>query len=90
MDWGHAATDLRSFDFTPANQPRMAELVRAIYVGGALASHELNHGGRVAAVGIKAAGVKTPILTVGSINTSELAEQILAKSKVDVIVMTRR
>lgn len=45
VDREHAATNPRSFALTPENQPMLAELVTAIHEGGALASHELNHGG---------------------------------------------
>ena len=48
VDREHAATNPRSFALTPENQPRLAEIARAIHAGGALASHELNHGGIVA------------------------------------------
>lgn len=37
------------------------------------------------AAAIKAAGVKTPVVTLGGITTPELAEQILAEGKADVI-----
>ena len=48
VDREHAATNPRSFAVTPENQPMLAEIAQAIHEGGALASHELNHGGRVA------------------------------------------
>ena len=48
VDREHAATNPRSFALTPENQPMLAEIAQAIHEGGALASHELNHGGRVA------------------------------------------
>lgn len=41
------------------------------------------------AAAIKAAGVKTPVVTLGGITTPELAEQILAEGKADVIAMAR-
>ncbi len=41
------------------------------------------------AADIKAAGVKTPVLTIGAITTPELAEQILAEGKADLIGMAR-
>ena len=44
----HAATNPRSFAVTPENQPKLAEIARAIHAGGALASQELNHGGMIA------------------------------------------
>ncbi len=47
VDREHGATNPRSFACTPENQPKMAEIVRAIHAGGALASHELNHGGNI-------------------------------------------
>ena len=48
VDREHAATNPRSFAITPENQPKLAEIARAIHAGGALASHELNHGGNTA------------------------------------------
>ena len=48
VDREHAATNPRSFAVTPENQPKLAEIARAIHAGGALASQELNHGGIVA------------------------------------------
>ncbi len=45
VDREHAATNPRSFAITPENQPMLAEIALAIHEGGALASHELNHGG---------------------------------------------
>jgi 2,4-dienoyl-CoA reductase-like NADH-dependent reductase (Old Yellow Enzyme family)/thioredoxin reductase len=48
VDREHAATNPRSFAVTPENQPKLAELARAIHAGGALASQELNHGGMIA------------------------------------------
>ncbi|MBR1781629.1 MAG: FAD-dependent oxidoreductase, partial [Oscillospiraceae bacterium] len=51
VDREHAATNPRSFALTPANQPKLAEIARAIHAGGALASQELNHGGNVAFAG---------------------------------------
>ena len=48
VDREHAATNPRSFAITPENQPKLAEIARAIHAGGALASQELNHGGIVA------------------------------------------
>ena len=41
------------------------------------------------AADIKAAGVKTPVLTIGGINTPELAEQILEEGKADIVGFTR-
>ncbi|MCD8143807.1 MAG: FAD-dependent oxidoreductase [Oscillospiraceae bacterium] len=41
------------------------------------------------AADIKAAGVKTPVLTLGGINTPKLAEQILAEGKADIIGFSR-
>lgn len=38
---------------------------------------------------MKEAGIKTPIITLGGINTPELAEQVLAEGKADVIAMAR-
>ena len=50
----------------------------------------LPHGCNVKyAAAIKAAGVKTPVVTIGAINTPELAEQILAEGKADIIAMAR-
>lgn len=51
VDREHAATNPRSFAITPENQPKLAEIARAIHAGGALASQELNHGGMVAFAG---------------------------------------
>lgn len=48
VDREHAATNPRSFAITPENQPKLAEIARAIHAGGALASQELNHGGMIA------------------------------------------
>ncbi len=48
VDRERAATNLRSFAVTPENQPKLAEIARAIHAGGAVASQELNHGGRAA------------------------------------------
>ena len=48
VDREHAATNPRSFAVTPENMPMLAEIACAIHEGGALASHELNHGGLVA------------------------------------------
>ncbi len=48
VDREHAATNPRSFAITPENQPKLAEIARAIHSGGALASQELNHGGMIA------------------------------------------
>ena len=45
VDREHGATNPRSFAVTPENQPMLAEIAMAIHEGGALASHELNHGG---------------------------------------------
>jgi 2,4-dienoyl-CoA reductase-like NADH-dependent reductase (Old Yellow Enzyme family)/thioredoxin reductase len=52
VDREHAATNPRSFGIVPENMPVMAEIVKAIHEGGALACHELNHGGNT---GIKEA-----------------------------------
>ena len=54
VDREHGATNPRSFACTPENQPKLAEIARAIHAGGALASHELNHGGNI---GVKEANV---------------------------------
>ena len=48
VDREHGATNPRSFAITPENQPMLAEIAQAIHEGGALASHELNHGGLTA------------------------------------------
>ncbi len=48
VDREHAATNPRSFAITPENQPMLAEIAKAIHAGGAVASHELNHGGMTA------------------------------------------
>ncbi len=48
VDREHAATNPRSFAITAENQPMLAEIALAIHEAGALASHELNHGGNVA------------------------------------------
>ena len=42
------------------------------------------------AAAIKAAGVKTPVVTLGGINTPELAEEIIADGKADVVAMARQ
>ena len=50
----------------------------------------LPHGVNVKyAAAVKAAGVKTPVVTLGAINTPELAEQILAEGKADIVAMAR-
>ena len=50
----------------------------------------LPHGVNVRyAAAVKAAGVKTPVVTLGAVNTPELAEQILAEGKADVVAMAR-
>jgi len=50
----------------------------------------LPHGVNVKyAAAVKAAGVKTPVVTIGAINTPELAEQVLAEGKADIVAMTR-
>ena len=50
----------------------------------------LPHGVNVKyAAAVKAAGVKTPVVTIGAINTPELAEQILAEGKADIVAMAR-
>ena len=50
----------------------------------------LPHGVNVKyAAAVKAAGVNTPVVTIGAINTPELAEQILAEGKADIVAMTR-
>ncbi len=41
------------------------------------------------AADIKAAGVKTPVVTIGAITTPELAESILEEGKADAIAMVR-
>ncbi len=41
------------------------------------------------AADIKAAGVKTPVMTIGGINTPELAEHILAEGKADMVAFSR-
>ncbi len=41
------------------------------------------------AADIKAAGVKTPVVTIGGINTPELAESILEEGKADMVAMVR-
>ena len=50
----------------------------------------LPHGVNVKyAAAVKAAGVKTPVVTLGAINTPELAEQVLAEGKADIVAMAR-
>ncbi|MCD7769234.1 MAG: FAD-dependent oxidoreductase [Oscillospiraceae bacterium] len=50
----------------------------------------LPHGVNVRyAEAVKAAGVKTPVVTIGAISDPEMAEQILADGRADVIAMTR-
>lgn len=50
----------------------------------------LPHGVNVRyAAAVKAAGVKTPVVTIGAINTPELAEQILAEGRADIVAMAR-
>ena len=50
----------------------------------------LPHGVNVKyAEAVKAAGVKTPVVTLGAINTPELAEEILASGKADIVAMAR-
>jgi len=50
----------------------------------------LPHGVNVKyAEAVKKAGVKTPVVTIGAINTPELAEQILAEGRADIIAMAR-
>ncbi len=50
----------------------------------------LPHGVNVKyAEAVKRAGIRTPVVTIGGINTPELAEQILADGKADIIAMTR-
>ena len=50
----------------------------------------LPHGVNVKyAAAVKAAGVKTPVVTIGAINTPELAEEILAEGKADIVAMAR-
>jgi 2,4-dienoyl-CoA reductase-like NADH-dependent reductase (Old Yellow Enzyme family)/thioredoxin reductase len=56
VDREHAAINPRSFAITTENMPIMAEIVQAIHEGGALACHELNHGGRT---GVKEANIDT-------------------------------
>ena len=41
------------------------------------------------AADIKAAGVKTPVVTIGAISDPEMAESVLAEGKADLIGMTR-
>ena len=48
IDRQHAATNPRSYACNEENMPKIAELAKAIHEGGAIASHEINHGGRVA------------------------------------------
>ena len=40
VDREHAATNPRSFAVTPENQPKLAEIARAIHAGGALADRK--------------------------------------------------
>ena len=50
----------------------------------------LPHGVNVRyAAAIKAAGVKTPVVTIGAITDPELAEEILATGQADIVAMTR-
>ena len=50
----------------------------------------LPHGVNVRyAAAIKAAGVKTPVVTIGAITDPELAEEILASGQADIVAMTR-
>ncbi len=50
----------------------------------------LPHGVNVKyAAAVKAAGVKTPVVTLGAINTPELAEEILASGQADIVAMAR-
>ena len=50
----------------------------------------LPHGVNVKyAAAVKAAGVKTPVVTLGAINTPELAEEILASGRADIVAMAR-
>ena len=44
VDHEHGASNPRSFTIDGENQPMLAEIACAIHEGGALASHELNHG----------------------------------------------
>lgn len=48
VDEDHGVTIARHIVLTPSNLPRLSELARAIKSHGAVASFELNHGGRVA------------------------------------------
>ncbi len=48
VDREHAASNPRSFSLTYENLPFLSEMAMAIHEGGALASLELNHAGRVA------------------------------------------
>ncbi len=50
----------------------------------------LPHGVNVKyAEAVKKSGVKTPVVTLGGINTPELAEEILAEGRADIIAMAR-
>ena len=50
----------------------------------------LPHGVNVKyAEAVKRSGVKTPVVTLGGINTPELAEEILAEGRADIIAMAR-
>lgn len=50
----------------------------------------LPHGVNVKyAAAVKAAGVKTPVVTLGAINTPELAEEVLASGQADIVAMAR-
>ena len=48
VDEDHGVTIPRHLVLTPSNLPRLSELARAIKSHGAVASIELNHGGRIA------------------------------------------
>lgn len=50
----------------------------------------LPHGVNVKyAAAVKAAGVKTPVVTLGAINTPELAEKIISEGCADIVAMAR-
>ncbi len=50
----------------------------------------LPHGVNVKyAAAVKAAGVRAPVVTLGAINTPELAEEVLASGQADIVAMAR-
>jgi 2,4-dienoyl-CoA reductase-like NADH-dependent reductase (Old Yellow Enzyme family) len=49
----------------------------------------LPHGVNVHYAAVKAAGVRTPVVTIGAICDPDMAEEILAGGKADIIAMTR-